>query len=508
LINSPLISSSDILDRTRQAIGSVPEVYLVGGAVRDALLGKNSHDLDFVMGIDPRPVARRVANAIGGAYFVMDELRQTARVVMQGGQWGSMTLDFARFRRSDLADDLIGRDFTVNAMAVPLGDLGKLIDPLGGADDLRKKVLRQCSPTAFGDDPLRILRSVRLALAYELRILPETLTSMKLAVPQIGRISAERRRDELFRILEGIHPAAAIRSLDLLGALPEILPELEALKGVEQSPPHVSDVWEHTLNTVDRLEQVLSVLKTQYLAEKGANLLIGMVVLELGRYRESISQSMSDYLTPQRSLRGLLVLAALYHDISKPATWKRDDTGRIRNFGHEEHGAGVVFQAGKRLQLSNDETNRLVTVVRNHMRIHHLTKTGQLPTRKAVYRFFRDTGSAGVDVCMLALADILATYGPTMDVDTWQRQLQVTRVLLECWFEKPEESIHPPVLLNGHDLQNELKLKPGHVMGQLLAIVHEAQAAGEIHNREEALEFARHWMRKKGNTPDGEDSQD
>jgi hypothetical protein len=176
----------------------------------------------------------------------------------------------------------------------------------------------------------------------------------------------------------------------------------------------------------------------------------------------------------------------------------RDETGRIRNFGHEEQGAGVMFQAGKRLQLSNDETNRLVSVVQNHMRIHHLTKIGQLPSRKAVYRFFRDTGSAGVDVCLLALADTLATYGPTLDVDTWQRQLQVTRSLLECWFEKPEESIHPPVLLNGHDLQNELKVEPGPVMGQLLAIVHEAQAAGEIHNREEALDFARHWMKKNG----------
>ncbi|MDD5370055.1 MAG: hypothetical protein PHQ40_13290, partial [Anaerolineaceae bacterium] len=194
--NSQAIFSTELLKRTCQAIQNVADVYLVGGAVRDALLGIDSHDLDFVLGSDPRPVARRVANALGGAYFVMDEARLTSRVVLRSAQARDTILDFASFRGTDLTTDLVGRDFTVNAMAIPLGDLQRLIDPLGGAEDLRKKVLRECSSTSFEDDPLRVLRGVRLALTYGLRILPDTLRNMKLAAPQISRISPERRRDE------------------------------------------------------------------------------------------------------------------------------------------------------------------------------------------------------------------------------------------------------------------------------------------------------------------------
>jgi poly(A) polymerase len=128
------------------------------------------------------------------------------------------------------------------------------------------------------------------------------------------------------------------------------------------------------------------------------------------------------------------------------------------------------------------------------MRIHLLAQAGRLPSRKAVYHFFRDTGGVGVEVVLLTLADTLATYGASLDVDTWQKHLEVSRELLECWWEKPEVSVNPPILLNGYDLQNELGLTPGPKIGELLANIREAQAEGKIQTRDQAMEMARAWI--------------
>lgn len=485
---------SELIERIHRAAPANQELYLVGGAVRDALLQRNLHDLDFVLPGDPRPVARQVAKALKGAYYLMDAERLTARVVLKAEGSQSITLDFARQRGPDLDTDLRARDFTIDAMAVPYNPPYELYDPLGGALDLRVKRLRECSPVAFQDDPVRLLRGIRLALGLGLHIERDTLQHMKEAVSQLPRVSIERCRDELFRIFEGPQPDTAIRLLDRIHALEDLLPELPHLKGVTQSPPHTRDVWDHTLATVDALERIIAALDVEYQPDSAGNLALGMLVLQLGRFREQIYRELGAVVTPGRLVKGLLVLGAFYHDIAKPETWQRDENGRIRNFEHEQVGANVVVQVGKRLELSNTEINWLKILVRHHMRIHLLAQTSRLPSRKAVYRFFRDTGGVGVEVVLLTLADTLATYGASLDVDTWQKHLEISRVLLECWWEKPEESVNPPILLNGHDLQNELGLTPGAKIGELLAGIREAQAEGKISTRDQALEMARAWI--------------
>jgi putative nucleotidyltransferase with HDIG domain len=317
---------------------------------------------------------------------------------------------------------------------------------------------------------------------------------MRQAVPSLERASPERRRDELFKILEGPQPAAAIHALDRLAALPYVLPELLALKGIEQSPPHISDVWTHTLAVLQQMEAVLEVLGKEYNPDKTGNLFIGMLTGALGRFRGQFYAHLSQNLNVQRSIKGLLMLAALYHDISKPETWQKDEMDRIHNLGHEHLGAEVVERLGRSLFLSNDEIARLAAIVRNHMRIHSLVQTGSLPSRRAVYRFFRDTGEAGVDVCLLTLADTLATYGPGLPVEVWTNHLEACRVLLEAWWEKPTETVSPPRLVDGNDLQRELGLAPGPLIGQLLEAIREAQAERQIQDREQALTFAREWV--------------
>ena len=187
----------------------------------------------------------------------------------------------------------------------------------------------------------------------------------------------------------------------------------------------------------------------------------------------------------------MLFLAALYHDVAKPDTRQLDDQGRYRFFDHDQIGAGVVERRAAALNLSNEEIARLGTIVRQHMRPMLLAQAEQPPTRRAIYRFFRDSGEAGVDICLLSMADVLATYGQGLPQAVWERHLDTVRQLLEAWWEHPAESVSPPALLNGHDLMEALELKPGKQVGVLLEMIREAQAAGQVNDREAALELAR-----------------
>jgi poly(A) polymerase len=186
----------------------------------------------------------------------------------------------------------------------------------------------------------------------------------------------------------------------------------------------------------------------------------------------------------------LVFLSALYHDIGKPHTKEIDQDGHFRFIKHEEVSADLVVKLGQTLQLSNSEIKRTRVIVLNHMRPLWLAQTGELPSRRAIYRFFRDTGPGGVDVCLLSLADTLATYGPALPPDIWAHQVDVVRYLLEAWWEKKEEVISPSPLIDGNDLMEELGLKPGPIIGQILRNIQEAQATGIVTNQSQALDLA------------------
>jgi putative nucleotidyltransferase with HDIG domain len=288
-----------------------------------------------------------------------------------------------------------------------------------------------------------------------------------------------------------------MRALDILGALPFILPELTELKGVEQPPPHIADVWQHTLDVLNKLHRILDVLNLQYNPDKAANINMGLVAIRLGRYRQQLSKHLDISLNVDRPIRPLLFLAALYHDISKPQTRKVDDQGRIRFLGHDQMGAEIITNRARLLKLSNPEINRLYVIVRHHLRPSLLGNLERAPSRRAIYRFFRDTGEAGVDICLLSLADVLATYGTTLPQNVWNKHLDIIRILLEAWWEHPEERVSPPIVLNGDDLITRFNLAPGPRIGQLLEAVREAQVTGQIKSREEAFLFVKKYLTQK-----------
>lgn len=496
----PMIVTPDfppILENIIEILPEDTEIYLAGGVIRDALLHRKPHDIDFVLSGDSLKVARSVANSIGAAYFPLDEERGTARLVLIESGGERTYFDFAAMRGTDLEGDLRARDFTINAMAVSIGDREKIIDPLNGAADLLAHKLEVCSSTAIKDDPVRILRAIRFAGDLELKITPDTLSLMRSELIGLTNISAERISAELFRILSGKQPGRAIRALDILGALPHILPELEALKGVDQSPPHTADVWQHTLATIKHLDEILMLLSGEYDPDKAANLINGMMVTSLGRYRQQISEHLATMMNVDRPLLSTLFFAALYHDVGKPQTKDVGDDGRIHFLTHHEVGSSMAAERAHKLRLSNIEIKRISTIIRNHLRPILLGQLDEPPTRRAVYRFFRDTGPAGVDICLLSLADTLAIHGVNISSDTWQKQIDVVRRLLDAWWESPQEQVSPPAILTGGDILERFNLHPGPLIGELLEAVREAQAMGLIHTHAQAIIYVKDLLQER-----------
>ncbi len=494
-----MFSLPPLIKRVMDILPANQEIYLVGGAVRDFLLSRPSPDLDFALPANGISLARTVANALGAAFLPLDDERDTGRVIFTDEDGSRVFLDFAVYRGADLIEDFRARDFTINAIAYNLRD-ETIIDPTEGGKDLRAKTIRACSPTSLSDDPVRILRAIRQAAAFDFHIEKNTRELMKQSADQLGRISAERLRDEVFKILKGPKPDACMRALEMLGVLPYLMPELVAMKGVEQSEPHMHDVWTHTLAVLDHLDQIISALRVGYDAEKTNDMFTGLLGLRLGRYREQIANHFAEALNVDRSLRSLLFFAALYHDVSKPETKTVEESGRIRFFDHDVKGAEVAAERLRFYNVSNDEVERAQTIIKNHMRIHffadRLEKEKQTPSRKAIYRFFRDSGKAGIDLVLLGLADLRATRAHALTIETWNIYLDVARILLENYFEKPEEIISPPRLLDGNFLMKELGLRSGPIVGQLLESIRENQAAGKIETREQALAFAREELAK------------
>lgn len=488
-----LLGSEPILKAIAGIVGE-GEVYLVGGAIRDAYLRRPLHDLDLATASDGRKWAQKVANHLDGVYYPLDPERGVGRAIVEfEGQ--RYVIDAARYRGASLDDDLRGRDFTINAMALPMsvfagGSAGGVIDPLGGLDDLRQKRLRQCAPTSISDDPIRALRGVRQSVAFKLLMERATREAIKANAARITENSPERVRDEFLTILGGPRPHVALRTMDVLGLLVPIIPEVDPMRGVAQSAPHIYDVWEHTLSVVERLDGVLLTFSPARTDDSAADSAYGLIVYLLDRYRHQILEHIAIPLPNGRSVRALLMLGALLHDCGKPPTRSLAADGRIHFYQHERIGAELAEARAMALRLSNEETARLAGMVRHHMRPMLLRLSGSEVSRRAIYRYWNATGDTGVDVCLLTLADYLGMVGSHLEVTDWLAHLQIVGALLDGYYNRRAEVVAPPPLVTGRDLMQALALKPGPEVGRLLAIIGEAQAAGEISTSEEALSLA------------------
>jgi tRNA nucleotidyltransferase/poly(A) polymerase len=448
------------------------EAWLVGGAVRDRLLGRETDDLDLAVDGDPERAARAVARAAGGTAFRLSGAFGAWRVVSRGHAWH---VDLVTLRDGDIGADLAHRDFTINAMAEPLGG-GELLDPHGGRADLAAGRLRMVAETALEDDPLRTLRAVRQAVELDLEIETGTAVEVSRRAPDLRRVAAERVFGELKRVVGARAVRRGLALMDAHGLTAVVLPELPPLRGVDQSAYHHADVHEHTLQALDALIALADDPAAAGLPEQA------------GAIRALLAEPLADELDRAGAMRW----AVLLHDVAKPRTRMERADGRVGFPGHDAQGADVARAVLRRLRASERLVEYVAALIRHHLRLGFLVHERPLD-RRTVWRYLRATAPDSADVTLLTVADRLATRGRGAP-DAIAAHLEVARVVLDAAFAERASPRRAP-LVRGDELARELGLAPGPGLGVLLARLEEERYAGEVTTRADALRRARELLR-------------
>jgi poly(A) polymerase len=485
------VRAAAALELARMTLAEQP-AWLVGGLVRDRALGRETQDLDVVLDGDPERAARALAHAArqagaGAACFPLSEKFGAWRVVARDGSW---QVDVERLRGGSIEADLALRDFTLNAIAEPLGSGAMMdplagdavVDPLGGLSDLRERRLRMAGPSSFADDPLRVLRLVRLAVELDLEPEPATLSAASQEASRLGEVSGERVFAELQRMVAS---AGAVRGIELMrqvGAVAVALPELEDLRGVEQSSYHHLDVYHHTLEVLQRTIE-LHTDPTLLGRESGKE---APAEETLEAVRTLLDEPLADGLTRGHALRW----GALLHDAAKPTTRAaRSSDGRVTFIGHDLEGAKLSSEVLARLRTSVRLREHVAALVRHHLRLGFLVHEPQPLARETVYDYLRATGPVAVDVTLLSAADRLATRGERSS-ESIRMHMQLVRRMLPCALRWRAEG-PPKPLIRGDELAAALQIEQGPRLGELLEEVARAQYCGQVHTPEQAIELVR-----------------
>jgi len=467
----------DALDAAalRRGLAPVGGGWLVGGGLRDALLGVPVDDADLVVPGDARAAAAALARAHGATRFPLSDRWGSWRV-LGGGL--PCSVDITPLQGAGIEDDLRRRDFTVNAMALPLAGEGGLVDPHGGRSDLRARVLRATAPDVLAADPVRVMRAARLAVQRGLTVEPGTAVQARAAAALLWRGAPERVRDELYRILRGPRPWRGLEVLDELGALGVVVPQLEDARGMEQNPYHHRDVLGHTLEVVRHGAEILADPAPVFRSHGPALV-------------EELAAPAADDLT-----RGqVLLLACLLHDMAKPATRAVTPDGRVTFIGHDRLGAAQATDLLTRLRCATRVRETVALCVREHLRLGFLVHRQPLDIRR-VDRYLRATAPAEAELLVLTAADRLATDGPRTTPLQITRHLDLVRQVDAARHAlRARGPVRPPV--PGDALAAHLGRAPGPWLGRLLADLREEQLVRPGMTAARARRFAEEWVRRE-----------
>jgi poly(A) polymerase len=468
------------------------QAHLVGGSVRNLLLGEACHDWDIVTDGDYLKLGRQLAKKLGGYFAPMHE--KACRIVLKNSQ-DEFTIDLAPLHGDHIDADVQLRDFTLNAIAISLHNLIQhftanapltLIDPVAGAADLEAHMLRAVNDDVFRRDPLRMLRAIRFMMHYQLTLESQTEQMICRDASLLPQVAGERLREELYSILRSNGATARLRFLDTHGLLTALVPEFIPARGMLQPSLHHWDVLEHSLESVGALERLATLLQQapeaiqhSPLAANGQEDLVEIQQL----LSEAAGQGIFDFNT---LMAPASKLATLLHDIGKTVTYTVDEAGTITFYHHPQRGIPLAQAILQRLHASTHDRRLVQQVVAHHMRPGQL-KHDQL-TARAIRRYFMDLGPTGIIVALVSLADHLAMRGPQPLTEHWFEHLATVRLLLTRYIREREHLL-PPRLIQANELIQRFNLEPGPLVGQVLESIAEQQADGSLHSKEEAFWF-------------------
>lgn len=447
----------------------LPEIYLVGGSVRDLLMGGAPKDLDLICR-GAAGFARRLSEVHGATLVVMEKKPHQPCFRVVDRLDPSRYLDISEIRGFNVVDDLRLRDFTINAMAMRIEKdcrLGEVIDPCQGRQDIQKGMIRMVDANSLTDDPLRLLRAVRFSACFGFGIEESTAGEMKLRAPRLGEVSAERIMTELLLILETSGSAGFVELMDGLGILEIIFPEIIPMKGCIQNGYHHKDVWTHSLMVLENTERIAHNLHDYF----------GDAARDVGKLLSGFHRL------------PLLKLAALLHDMGKPSTRNVDAaTGKVRFYGHAGEGAKMVGAAARRLRMSTDSVEFLVLLVSEHLKILDLASNKTRPA--TVVRWFRKMMDASIPALILSMADVMSILGPDASEEYRQNHMRWATEAIRGYFLETRAQLVTGPFVTGNDLI-AMGMKPGTEIGRILGIVRDAQDTFKVSSREEAIELAR-----------------
>jgi poly(A) polymerase len=475
-------------------------VYLVGGAIRDAALGRPVADLDLAAA-GARGLAARLARAFQGTLVTLDPDNAVYRLVLPPVRGRALKqIDVAEILGRDIGEDLLRRDFTLNAVALELSPALKaavpvadFLDPRGGLADLSRRVLRVEDDKPFQDDPLRLLRAFRIAAQADLTIEPATIALIRKHRRLVREPAGERLQSELLALLAVPGSSARLAEMDECGLLTALFEDLEPARRCAEDYYGPGGVMKHSLDVCARVDFLLTNFRTVY--------------PDLARAFDEHLAARSSGGVPERAV---LMLAALLHDVSKPETARTVD-GRLRFFEHDTRGAERAAKILRDLRFSREHAETVAEIVRQHLRPGHLASSPEPVTDKAVYRFFRDLGDRAPSLLTVCWGDH-ASYMPeaklkrllgaacaqprraaparlrTEDARKTVRHLQLVSFLLRRFFDQDRAPV-PARLLDGAEVMKALKIPPGPKVGDALERLREAQAEGKVRDRAQALAF-------------------
>jgi tRNA nucleotidyltransferase/poly(A) polymerase len=455
-----LITLPQEIDAIQSLMQPGEQIYLVGGAVRDALLTKPNQDLDFVCADDPRLMGRKLAEKLSGAFYVLDDERNACRVISKNAQGRRLVFDFTQLRGQTLQDDLLERDFTINAIAVDLRKPDEIIDPLNGTKDLLGKCLRPCKSTAFRDDPLRIIRAIRYSIKYGFEIEQTTIYLMNHVNDALALVSKERKRDELFKIFEIENPRDVF----------ELFVKYDLLKHVCLNS--IPDIY-RAISRLSFFTKMSTYLKNEDSSESIIDLKINLFASIFSDQRIFLQARFDQVNQSERSIHALDNLITLLWDLDEVE--------------------GVKISEG--LALSKEEQEQISLSLRYKCCILDHFASHKTPDRKFIYRYFQSLGIAGVDLAILSLIEAAITSSSEWIEDQWKDLLLFCQRLIVTWFEHPDH-VNPKLFLTGRDLMFEFDIPQGPRIGQLIDGLREEQAVGLIQNRTQALAWVDEQIQK------------
>jgi len=455
-------------------------LFLVGGAVRDILLFSKSqglvprdiNDIDLATGGDAEKYARICANAFGGSLVPLDVKRGVYRVILKDPFSSPRVIDFAGLKGPGLIDDLKARDFTINAMAMDiLSDNPVLIDPLKGKKDIEKGIIRECSPSSIPDDPLRILRAYRMKCFYDFKMDSKLISRCMEYSCRLSLCASERVRDELFLILRENESYPVICEMVKHGILEAIFPQIKSMDKTKQNAFHHLNVLEHSLESLRFLEIFLNDIN-----------------IISDRYESFMEDAIKGDIIDGRSIKSLLKLATLFHDVGKPSTASVKYDKDINFLGHDKKGAKDSVLILMALSLSQKEEIFIQNIIKNHMRPLYFLKLNKI-SKRASFRLIRDCEEFLVPLLLLSVADISATRGQMADKNAFKSMLCLIDFILSLLNDNYLPIIKEKPLLTGHDIMSHFNLTPGKGIGKLLQKLNMAQLMGEVKTKNDALSF-------------------